>query len=395
MLVACGVEFNPTPAHCSDVCVRVVDQGYPCECHDIVTSDGFVLQSVRISGRQQLLGGDPVVWLQHGFEGSCVDWISNPSTSDNLAYMLHDAGFDVWMGNSRGNVFAFQNTRLSISSKEFWSAVDIDTMASIDTPTVIDYVLRTTNQRGLSWVGHSQGTTQMFAALSRQYTLQDGRHIADVLDTVAMMAPVAYVHHSTSLLLQVLAGFHVEHLDALLGDRDFLGPKVTVLLHAVSLACKPIPQLCPTVNWPIMGGGNFSNRDPRTYRNATRYDPSDTSVHNLEHWTQLMRKERFGMFDYGKKVNLQKYNSTSPPHYDLTKISGVRMAIFNGAHDDIGDLKDVAILLDDLPSRTVIFHKELEHYGHMDFIWGKDARAQVYDPLVDLLSKKTSPVEFI
>jgi pimeloyl-ACP methyl ester carboxylesterase len=382
--------FDPRAAHCSKICQRVQDQGYPCECHDIVTSDGFVLQTVRMP-RKPGVGSDrpPVVWLQHGFEGSCTDWISQSKTSDALGYTLYNEGFDVWMGNSRGNVFSFGNQKLDISSTAFWDAVDFDTMASIDTPAVIDYVLSTTRQQKLSWVGHSQGTTQMFIALSQKYTLKDGRHIADALDAVGMLAPVAYVYHSDSLILKLLADFHIGEIYVFLGDRDFLGPKITWLLHAISGLCK-IPAQCPTVLWPIMGGGNFSNVASGTYINATRYDPADTSVHNMEHFAQHLRVNRFGAYDYGKDGNLKKYHSATPPDYKLSDVSGVRMAVFNGVHDDLADMKDVSRLLLELPSETVAYHKELEYYGHMDFIWGQDARTEVYDPLITFLKQKIS-----
>jgi hypothetical protein len=196
-----------------------------------------------------------------------------------------------------------------------------------------------------------------------------------------MLAPVAYVYHAHSLILQLLAAFHIGEAYVALGDRDFLGPKVTSMLHKLSVLCK-IPYNCPTVLWPIMGGGNFSNVAPLTYRNSTRYDPADSSVHNMEHFAQHLRVNRFGMYDYGKSGNLKRYNSPTPPDYKLSDISGVRMALFNGVHDHLADMKDVSRLLHELPDDTIAYHKQLQHYGHMDFLWGTDARAEVYDELI-------------
>lgn len=41
-------------------------------------------------------------------------------------------------------------------------------MAAYDLPASIDYILQTTGQSSLGYVGHSQGTTMGFAALSSQ-----------------------------------------------------------------------------------------------------------------------------------------------------------------------------------------------------------------------------------
>ena len=44
----------------------------------------------------------PVVFLQHGLMASSADWVlSGPGHA--LAYQLWEAGYDVWLGNFRGN----------------------------------------------------------------------------------------------------------------------------------------------------------------------------------------------------------------------------------------------------------------------------------------------------
>ena len=101
----------------------IKSKGYPCEEHFVQTTDNFILNIQRIPhGRNKNITRHkpkPVVFLQHGLLADSACWVFDfPKTS--LAYILADNGFDVWLGNSRGNRYSRRNKNLSPDCFKFW-----------------------------------------------------------------------------------------------------------------------------------------------------------------------------------------------------------------------------------------------------------------------------------
>lgn len=65
-------------------------------------------------------GTQPVIFLQHGLLCASTNWISN-GPSDSFAFLLADAGFDVWLGNVRGNTYSRKHVIYDPDKdKKFW-----------------------------------------------------------------------------------------------------------------------------------------------------------------------------------------------------------------------------------------------------------------------------------
>jgi len=140
-------------------------KGYLAEEHDVETKDGFILTMHRIiSPTFKSKSQKPAVFLQHGLLDASSTWVVN-FPAQSLGFILADKGFDVWLGNVRGNTYALHHVKYNKDQEEFWN-FSFDEMAICDIPAMVDYILNQTDQRQLFYIGHSQGTMIPFAKLS-------------------------------------------------------------------------------------------------------------------------------------------------------------------------------------------------------------------------------------
>lgn len=89
-------------------------------------------------------------------------WVQN-SPKLAPAFVFADAGYDVWLGNNRGNLYGQNHTTLDPKSKEFWD-FDFEDMGLKDVPASADYILEETKDSNptdkfAAYIGFSEGTT--------------------------------------------------------------------------------------------------------------------------------------------------------------------------------------------------------------------------------------------
>ncbi|KOX68701.1 Lipase 1, partial [Melipona quadrifasciata] len=65
--------------------------------------------------------------------------------SQILGYILVDQGYDVWLGNMRGNKYSQKHLNLTTSNPEFWM-LSWHEIGIYDLPTMIDRIIEQTKQ---------------------------------------------------------------------------------------------------------------------------------------------------------------------------------------------------------------------------------------------------------
>lgn len=353
--------------------------GYPCEIHKVVTDDGYILTLQRIPhGRNGASSNGIPVFLQHGLIDSAVTWLNN-LPEQSLGYIMADAGYDVWLGNSRGNTYSKAHTKFSVDSDEFWD-FSFDEMAKYDLPASIDYVLKQTGQQQLHYVGHSQGTMIGFIGFGQSPEL--GKKVK----TFSALAPVATVGHIEGAM-KVLSYFtgEIVYLFKLLGVREFFPSNLLMKALAEIVCATHITEsACADIVF-LLTGFDTSNLNDTRIPVYVAHTPAGTSVKDVVHFAQLVKSQKFQMYDYGEKKNMEKYNSPTPPLYNVTKME-TPVALFTGSQDWLADPYDVDHGLRPLLP-NIIQDKNRDEWNHMDFVWGEDAHEYFYQDVLKLIAK--------
>lgn len=372
-------EKDANPDACRNATEMIASKGYPVEEHAVLTRDGYIIFLQRIpygrSGPSRQ--SRPVVFLQHGLFDSSIDWVMN-YPHQSLGYILADAGYDVWLGNVRGNDYSSHITYTK-RKKKFWD-FSFDEMIAIDLPTMIDYVLERTGHGRLIYVGHSQGTMIMFGLLAQfpQYNKKIKLFVA--------LAPVAYLGHLTSPL-RLIAPFGrlVWRFLGMIGMYDLFGAtEFFSWLRRLTSRSQMVKKVLLDQFY------FYAGLEPLRY-NMSRVGvilshlPSGTSLKNVVHFGQLVMSKGFKKFNYGPLRNRRRYGQWQPPNYDLSRVTAPT-AIFYSLNDWLSDTKDVRKLVYSLPNVVMTYQVADPQFTHIDFTLSLLASRFVYPTLLRLLN---------
>ncbi|XP_014428194.3 putative lysosomal acid lipase/cholesteryl ester hydrolase isoform X1 [Pelodiscus sinensis] len=352
-------------------------KGYPSEEYEVLTEDGYYLRINRIPyGREKPTdrGPKPAVLLQHGLFAEGSNWVENLA-NNSLGFMLADAGYDVWIGNSRGTTWSRRHQKFSVDQEEFWD-FSFHEMGIYDLQAMINFILQETGQKQLYYVGYSQGGTIALIAFSSMPQL------AQKVKMFFALSPAATIAHVKSPIVKLLR-IPEETLKAILGKKDFCLWGKTMKEITAKICCYELPnRLCANLFF-FAGGFNQKNLNMSRLDVYTDHFPDGTSAKNVIHWAQALKSGEFKYFDYGSE-NQAKYNQSVPPFYKIEDMT-VPTAVWSGGEDWVVDSKDIDMLLPRITN--LIYHKHVSDWNHWDFIWGLDAAKRVYSEIIEMMEK--------
>ncbi|KAH7358322.1 Alpha/Beta hydrolase protein [Plectosphaerella cucumerina] len=359
--------------------------GYEAEEHVLQTKDGFLLGAHRLAWKAGEEGTKvnsgpnsvtkKVIYLHHGLLMNSEVWVCLTDAQRCLPFVLVEKGYDVWLGNNRGNKYSKKSTKHSPTTLDFWN-FSIDEFAFHDIPDTISYILNTTGQQSLSYIGFSQGTAQAFATLAIHPKLNEQ------VNVFIALAPAMSPAGLSNGIVDALVKASPQVLFLLFGRRSILSSATMWQ----SLLYPPI--FAKFIDYGLSFLFNWQTKNISLSQKLAAYPHlySFTSTKSVVHWFQIIRNKSFQMYDDDVQQHLSLSTSgryTKVARYPTRNIKTPIVLVYGGSDS----LVDIKVMLKELPPQTIA--NEVPHYEHLDFLWARDVDSLVFPHVFAALNSFT------
>ncbi|XP_068744854.1 lipase member K-like [Montipora capricornis] len=390
-IVLCNARLFPFNLHVSDdpdvrrnVTQLIASRGFPFEEHHVTTQDGFILGLQRIPrgrGEKNYYGnseGKKVVFLQHGFLADATNWVMDSAT-ESLGYILADSGFDVWLGNVRGNDYSRRHVKYQPSQTIFWKW-SWQEMADYDLPAMINYVLQVTGQKQLFYVGHSQGTLIAFNGFA------DNPDLGKKVKAFFALAPVYTLNNATKIARDGAKIVYplIKELDPDM-SFDLLPGELFRSLIKLGFCSNAIEERICYDLMELVVGMDSKDIDESRVPVYIAHLFEGTSFKDSVHFAQIMVNKKCQKFDYGPTGNEKLYGQATAPLCHVQDMPTPTL-MFVATKDLLGDPGDNAALKPQI--KNLVHYEVIPDWNHLDFLYGKDAHILLYPKLVSFMKKQ-------
>ena len=344
--------------------------GYKLEENLAITDDGFILNVWHLNPK---VPNGKVAFLQHGLSDTA--WCFFQLGSKSLPFLLLKEGYDVWLGNIRGNIFSHNQVSEDLSTFKSGSKDHtIDDFVQHDFPAMIKLVRSKTGGKKINYIGHSQGTTMFFMLAMHNPTLAEEsfEHFA-ALGTVVNLA-------------------HVEFAPIVLMDRIYAILKAAGIFHTFNLnnvernivakLCKTTPGICAKAFDYCASIRPSGRMDYKNIYNYLYYFPGGVSKTNLMHWSQIHQMKKLVYYNpnFNKEKTAKEYNTENLKKWKIKAL------IARTDDDTFSSYQDVTDFYRMVENKQIVKILDLTNYGHVDCLSAESAVDDVFTPIINFFN---------
>lgn len=375
-------EFSQTSSALSPECpstnfehlLQESSTPYQFDHYDVQTEDGPIIALFRVRLTADGLAKLPEnqkaninrpMFLQHGLTSCADNWFMNEQDG-SIGFHLADKGYDVWVGNNRGNKYSKKHRDPNVTNADFW-AFSFDEMGLYDLPANYRKILSYYPKgQKIFYIAHSQGTTQMFAAGSDPATRD---FIHENTEKFVAIEPIAFMNQTSNKAADMFSG-----LASLLNKASVFTGFYEILTSDcggnsmwktfLEWACKTTGKLCD-MGWDISGFNTRVDNVKENMDNFLKSNPSGASVQSIAHFGQLISaaKPTFAKYDWGTDKNQELYGQATPMEYDVSNFH-VPLIVVRGSADDLsteGNLNELVQRIGTLPVGITVLNDWNHH----------------------------------
>ncbi|XP_055295720.1 lipase 1-like [Sitodiplosis mosellana] len=341
--------------------------GYEAEIHKVTTHDGYILTLFRCNSKNSSLSGErKSVIVQHGLLVSSDDFCINVP-SQALAYVLADAGYDIWLPNFRGSYYS--RNHVSEDPNDlfggYWNFSWYE-MGIYDHPAVIDYILKETGNEKLYYIGYSQGSTSIMVLLSEKPEYNAKIYAASLMAPAVYMAGDGPIYQILSRFAPILQG---------IASTEFL-PRSDLISKLLILICSRDLNLCNAFV-DLICGLSLDQRNNTMLPAFVCHIPSGASLKQIIHYGQEIKYGFFGKYKYGVDI---------PEDFPLHRITAP-ISIHYSVADTLANARDARILISKLKTKDLYSQEIQGQFNHIDFVWGMNSASLIYTKILQFFDK--------
>lgn len=369
--------------------------GFKAESHMVHTDDGFNLTLHRLNPElNDFESNGKAVYFQHGLLMSSDVWCVMLNKDDNLPFRLCELGYDVFLGNNRGNKYSNKHVEYSPSDTEFWN-FSIDEFAMYDIPSSINYILKLKNLSKLNYIGFSQGCSQILSSISINNDLNEK------IEKLILIAPATTPKKLSNWLINSIIRFDPQLIYLLFGRKILM--KSVLFWRRITYP----PMFVKLIDIPNDILFNWKSKNIDILQKLISYYHlySTTSVKCIVHWFQIIKSKKFQMYqdkDYfqpfeyptDKAINIENmliiYGMSDSlvdidilvsqlPEFNHISFNQIKNAEFTGRRDVINDTKSNGGRNSELRIFGIYNHE------HLDLLWGKNMNENVINNVINFM----------